>query len=253
MYYIAAMPSADSQVDITRGFLGEPPKATRYAKTAPAPLEVHGLVLDMVKPSDKVLDVGCGSGNISVFLRDERQCDVDGIEPDAERYATAAGLGVNMVGEMLDQPTVDTLGKYDAVLFLDVLEHIVSPFDQLELAKQLLKEDGRIIISVPNVAHWSVRLNLLRGRFNYAPTGIMDATHLRWFTVHTLQRLVERAGLEVDELRYSAGLTMPFMRKGPLKWLSKPMKTRLVKLGLKLAPRLFALQPVMAARLPKAT
>ena len=86
-------------------------------------------------------------------------------------------------------------GAYDAILFLDVLEHLRDPDGVLRAARDWLRPGGRVLCSLPNVAHWRVRLALARGRFDYTENGLMDATHLRWFTRRTARELLTRAGL----------------------------------------------------------
>src|SRR5262245_42234591 len=73
-------------------------------------------------------------------------------------------------------------GRFDTIVLADVIEHLPDPAEMVSLLKQGLVPDGSIVASVPNVAHWFVRIDLLRGSFNYQEMGIMDATHLRWFT-----------------------------------------------------------------------
>jgi hypothetical protein len=80
-----------------------------------------------------------------------------------------------------------------------------------------IKPNGIVLISVPNVTHWSIRLNLLMGRFDYEPIGIMDATHLRWFTAKTIRSLVEFNDLHIIEMRQTAGMSLPIYSRGLLK------------------------------------
>jgi SAM-dependent methyltransferase len=87
--------------------------------------------------------------------------------------------------------------RFDVILFADVLEHVADPLPVLQRLLGYLAEDGQIIVSLPNVAAWTVRLGLLAGRFDYRPSGILDDTHLRFFTRESARRLLESAGLEV--------------------------------------------------------
>ena len=100
-------------------------------------------------------------------------------------------------------------GPFDVVMASDVLEHTPSPAALLTLMRLAVKPTGTILISVPNIAHWSVRLKLLFGNFDYEPVGIMDATHLRWFTAKTITELVESTGLTIIEFRHSSGVDLP--------------------------------------------
>jgi SAM-dependent methyltransferase len=101
--------------------------------------------------------------------------------------------------------------RYDCVAFLDVLEHIPDPFAALIKARQALKPGGRVLLSVPNVGHWSVVWDLLEGRFDYLPVGILCTTHLRFFSRLGLQTLLQDAGLEIERWEDEASpLPAPF-------------------------------------------
>jgi len=78
---------------------------------------------------------------------------------------------------------------FDGVVFKDVLEHVADPAALLRDARSLLRPGGRVIASIPNVAHWTVRLRLLFGHFDYTPTGLLDATHLRFFMEASVRAL----------------------------------------------------------------
>ena len=97
----------------------------------------------------------------------------------------------------LGGPLTDAAATYDAVLMLDVLEHLVDPADVLRRVRSTLRPGGVGLVSLPNVAHWSVRKELAMGRFRYTPSGLLDATHLRFFTLQTGTALVEGAGWEI--------------------------------------------------------
>jgi hypothetical protein len=91
--------------------------------------------------------------------------------------------------------------RFDTVVFADVLEHVKQPERALTDARSILNDDGRVIVSIPNVAHGNVRLDLLLGRFDYTSLGLLDHTHLRFFTETTLAALLAESGYEVEEIR----------------------------------------------------
>jgi 2-polyprenyl-3-methyl-5-hydroxy-6-metoxy-1,4-benzoquinol methylase len=144
----------------------------------------------------RLLDVGAADGLLSRHLT-ARGWRVTGVEsdPDAAR-AGAAGCERMIVADLNhDVPDVD--GPYDAVVCGDVLEHLVDPDRVLAALGAALVPGGVVIVSVPNVAHLWMRLSLLAGRFDYADRGILDRTHLRFFTRRTLRALLRGAGLRV--------------------------------------------------------
>ena len=169
----------------------------------------HTLAILDVPPGSLVLDVGTADGSVARRLV-ERECRVVGIEVDpdaasaAKRYCERVVIG--------DVETIDLAAavdglEFDVVLLLDVLEHLRDPLPVLKAAANRLRPGGRAIISVPNVTHAALRLQLLTGSFEYTETGLLDRTHLRFFDRGSLERLVAQAGLTVvDRMRTSAGL-----------------------------------------------
>jgi hypothetical protein len=135
-------------------------------------------------------------------------------------------------------------------MFSDVLEHLVSPNDMLKLAIGGLKPGGILLVSVPNVAHWSLRLNLLFGRFNYTETGLCDATHLRWFTQRGIEDLVKNQGLDILALRHTAGISLPVYLSRYFRIIPPGVLRNSIRVLTKLFPRLFACQFVVKARKP---
>ena len=143
----------------------------------------------------RLLDVGCARGHLSAVLASQGW-RVTGIEYDAADAAVARDKGIDVfVGTAED--TMGTMNeKFDVIVFADVLEHFVHPEDVLSQARDLLVPGGRIVISIPNVAHLSVRLQLLMGSFTYTDRGILDRTHLHFYTKKTLKKMIVGAGLD---------------------------------------------------------
>lgn len=163
---------------------------------------VYAIALGWLKDGDAVLDVGCNTGYVGRAARERLRVVFDGIEGDAEAAARARETyrEVFLVDLASGPPWPGVGGRYDAVLALDVIEHLPEPRTALRALAGLLAPGGRLVLSVPNVAHWSVRLGLLSGRFDYAETGILDRTHLRFFTKATLLETCAEAGLAVEEI-----------------------------------------------------
>lgn len=157
-----------------------------------------------------VLDVGCGFATTAQRIRDLGN-RVSGIEsnPDAARVAR------ERIDEVIeaDLQSADAFGnrRFDVIIFADVLEHVAWPVGILEKFNARLKPGGTVIVSLPNVGLWSVRLGLLFGRFHYAESGVLDRTHLRFFTRSSAVELLRAAGLEPVRRTYNPGLVRPFV------------------------------------------
>jgi 2-polyprenyl-3-methyl-5-hydroxy-6-metoxy-1,4-benzoquinol methylase len=149
-----------------------------------------------------VLDVGCASGYLGQELV-KRGCSVWGLESDLDAIQGIPD-GAYVAIAHVDLDEVDRLpwneDRFDVVIAADVLEHLSDPSRALRVLTSGLEPRGLVIVSVPNVAHASVRAKLLLGRFDYTPTGILDETHKRFFTFKTARALVEGCGLVVERV-----------------------------------------------------
>jgi 2-polyprenyl-3-methyl-5-hydroxy-6-metoxy-1,4-benzoquinol methylase len=170
----------------------------------------HSLLVRYANGGRLVLDVGCATGYLASKLA-ATGAVVDGIEVD--RSAAAEALAVCrhvVVGSAADADVWrQTQGSYDVVVLGDVIEHLPDPVGALGLAKGVLALGGRLVVSLPNVANWLVRARLVAGRFEYSDTGIMDRTHLRWFTLRTCHETFAAAGLTVARWAPAAGGPTP--------------------------------------------
>ena len=146
-----------------------------------------------------ILDVGCGNGEFGKKLMEMRGAVVWGVEP----YASAcnqAKLALARVFNTYFSSSTLTIkdSKFDAIIFNDVLEHMVDPQEALEFAKTLLNENGVIVSSIPNIRHYKVLKKLLFNKsFEYKDSGILDKTHLRFFTSSSILAMYTNAGLNV--------------------------------------------------------
>lgn len=168
----------------------------------------HTLMLELVGGSKRVLDVGCATGYLARALV-EQGCTVAGIESDPVAAEEARpDLERLVVGdvEQLDLTAAFGGERFDVIVFGDVLEHLKDPLVALRAVRPLLADRGSVVASIPNIAHGSVRLALLAGRFDYQPLGLLDSTHLRFFTRASIESLFHEAGLvPVDVRRTTAG------------------------------------------------
>ncbi len=159
-----------------------------------------------------LLDVGCSSGGFGGALRKNRDIHVTGVElnPDAAKQA------VDQLDRVFHDnaeyfPYAEYAGEFDCITFNDILEHLVDPWAVLRAAKEALSPDGIIIASLPNIRHFEVIKDLvLRGKWTYVPEGILDKTHLRFFTRSSGVSLFEESGLEV--------LKVEGINGGPFPW-----------------------------------
>jgi methionine biosynthesis protein MetW len=209
--------------------------------------EVAAIIRDWVPEGARVLDVGCATGSHTLKFTHGKKCQVLGIEPDAARAAVARSRGLDVVTGVLDEELLRTRGPFDLIIFGDVLEHVPGPASLLNLAKAGLAPGGIIAASVPNVAHWTVRVLLLFGRFDYKPSGIMDATHLRWFTQKSFRSLFEHAGMKVLEMSPAAGTWMGVYELPPFRFVPKGLRDKMVRWLARGWPRLFGCQMVVRA------
>ena len=147
----------------------------------------------------KLLDVGCARGHLSTKLK-ENGWQVTGIEYDEEDARVAERAGISIIVGTAEESLQKLTEFYDVIVFADVLEHFVDPPFVLKLATEKLKPSGQIIISIPNVAHFSVRLQLLLGSFNYTDRGILDRTHLHFYTKRSLKEMITLSDLCVVRL-----------------------------------------------------
>jgi 2-polyprenyl-3-methyl-5-hydroxy-6-metoxy-1,4-benzoquinol methylase len=164
--------------------------------------------------SPALLDIGCGRGQLADAAR-HLTYRVTGIECHPAALAVARDRVDDLLPiDLADQGTV-AAGlddrKFDVILFADVLEHTADPLNVLRFYLGFLKPSGRIVVSLPNIACWDRRLALLFGRFDYADSGIMDRTHLRFFTFRTAQTLLGEAGLTILSVGHAPGVTRAFL------------------------------------------
>jgi len=159
--------------------------------------------VEMIGGNKRVLEFGCASGYVSRVLRD-RGCRVVGIEIDPEFASQAKEFCEDVIignAEELDLESTLAERSFDVAVFGDVLEHMTDPLGILRRVRQWLVPDGYVVASLPNIAHGAVRLALLDGRFEYTPEGLLDETHLRFFTHDTIKDLFHQAGFVLVETR----------------------------------------------------
>jgi len=148
-----------------------------------------------------VLELGASSGYMTEVL-ERKGCTVDAVELNATDAAKAARhCRKIVVGSVEDSATFAGFGgPYDVVLMADILEHLRSPEAALREVRKRMHPDARALVSLPNIAYFRMRLDLLKGRFDYADYGLLDRTHLRFYTLKTAVALFAAAGLSLEEV-----------------------------------------------------
>ena len=157
------------------------------------------IISSRVKPNSVVLEFGCANGRFTRFLHEKLNCTVYAIEIDAqasldaEPYAEKIYVGDINTGEW--QFAFKGI-LFDYIIFADVLEHLISPEATLKAAKHMLKSNGSMLLSIPNAAHNALIISLLNDEFEYQPYGLLDDTHIRFFTKKSIDQLIEKCDLK---------------------------------------------------------
>lgn len=178
------------------------PVTSSDRKTADYYLETRPDIQAMVEAGGKrVLDVGCAGGELGRALKQAGAVEVVGIERSTEAAALAK--------EWLDQVFVSDVenfslplndASFDCIIFADILEHTVDPWSVVASYGRYLKTDGRVVASIPNVRFYAVIARLLFNRWGYRESGILDNTHLRFFTLPTIREMFRQAGYEIERV-----------------------------------------------------
>ena len=162
------------------------------------------LLAELIAPGEHVLDLGCGTGALGRHLTQARNCIFDGLtlsHAEAEQ-ASQQYRRVEVADLETANPAQLLAGhRYDTIVCADVLEHLRRPAHLLDHCRTLLAPEGRILVSVPNAAYAGLVLELMHGEFRYRPEGLLDHTHLRFFTRQSLTRFFIENGWQIDHLQ----------------------------------------------------
>jgi len=196
----------------------------------------NGSIFSEIPTQSLCLDVGCASGNLGAALIAYKGCRVQGIDINLDALSQATHKGYEQVYALdliRDPGGLDIVPDltFDCIICADVLEHFVNPELILPILANKLKPGGSMIVSLPNVAFGLNRLHLLLGNWNYREYGIMDKTHLRFYTIQSGVSLIKDSGLEVLKVR-------PYNQFGFLRYL-KPLE--------RIFPGFFAYQFIIVA------
>jgi 2-polyprenyl-3-methyl-5-hydroxy-6-metoxy-1,4-benzoquinol methylase len=192
-------------------------------------------VLQLIPGSARcVLEIGCGAGRLGEALKERQTCEVVGVELNGDAAERAKQRLDRVVVGDVERLTLDFAdGSFDCLVCADVLEHLVDPGGFLARARRWLKDNATVVASIPNVRHHSVVGSLIEGNWTYEPAGLLDNTHLHFFTRRDAQDLFMKAGYDVQTTQFVPG-------PGYEEWQQQPDKSR-VQVG-----------PVLVTGLPPA-
>ena len=201
------------------------------------------LQLTVPLPAGAALDCGCGAGGNARGLR-QMGWRVTGITVSPRELEMASEwCEAVRLGDLNAGIPQEAGGPFDLVVFSHVLEHLLHPDVALRDAHRLLTPDGRLIVALPNVLYWRMRLKFLFGEFKYEPTGIMDETHVRFYTFRSGMELLRSNGFEIVSTLGDGAFPLPFLRL-----LLPAIAQFLDPLASRLIPSLFGAQILYVAR-----
>lgn len=169
--------------------------------------DINYKVLENVNPKQVILSIGCGNAELEKEIK-KLGSIVYGIDVDPQailiakdKIDEAITLDIEKTKEL-----PYTQKKFDVIIFIDVLEHLLDPLSTLKKVKPYLKRDGYIIASIPNIANWRIRFGLLFGKFDYANYGILDRSHLKFYTLSNAKRLLCEAGFNIAKVDFTTNM-----------------------------------------------
>lgn len=161
-------------------------------------------MMDLKKEHLTVLDVGCACGGNLMRIKEQNpKAKIFGVELNSDSAIFAAQFGT------IDNINIETdekfswTEKFDYIILADIVEHLYDPLRAIKRLKKFLKADGCIVMSIPNIMHISVIADLLKGNWNYSEAGILDKTHIRFFTKESIEKMIVEAGMKLRSIGYN--------------------------------------------------
>ena len=231
--------------------MGHAPNACEIAKNDLSYFEfARPEVLQLIPlTAQRVLEIGCGTGRLGEAVKKRQVCEVVGIELNLDAAERAMQrLDRVIVGDVERLKPNFPDNSFDCLVCADVLEHLVDPAGLLRRARPWLKDHATVVASIPNVRHQSVVGSLIEGNWTYEPAGLLDNTHLHFFTRRDVENLFAKAGYRVEKLQYVPGPSYEEWQRQPDK--SRVQVGRLLVTGLPLeeAEEFFVYQFLVVAR-----
>jgi SAM-dependent methyltransferase len=158
---------------------------------------IDRLSTSYVPVKSKLLELGCATGYMTRYFRTKLHCRVTSV--DINPLAKP-----NIIGDLnlaFTWKKIQSKGFFDVVFASAILEHLPSPEITLQLIKSVLKPEGILIVTLPNVVHWRQRIKILLGKWEYEDYGLLDRTHLRFFNYFTAQKLITDAGFKIKAVK----------------------------------------------------
>src|SRR5262249_64841 len=205
----------------------------------------HTVIMEMLRdrPPGRILDVGCSGGLLAEQMRalGHHVVGLDNVEIPEVR----GRVDTFVHGDLEDGITAEVGDGFDVVVAADVIEHVRRPDMLLQQMARVLAPNGELLVSTPNFGHWYPRIRVVTGTFGYDRRGILDETHLRFFTAKTLRTLFSSHGLDIAELRHT-GLPLDVLSRGDTR--SSRVARRVDHALVRARPTIFAYQFVVRAR-----
>ncbi len=200
---LTALPSEGGKLCATYAGENRRSPLRHISKTVPDPFYFGyprpEVVAFVPQTARRVLDIGCGAGRLGEAIKQRQQATVSGIELDAQAAAAARERLDHVWAGDIEQLDLEIPpGSFDAIVCADVLEHLREPARVLKRIHEWLAPDGCLVASIPNVRHHSVVRSLLQGNWTYESAGLLDRTHLRFFTRREIEKIFHRAGFAIE-------------------------------------------------------
>ena len=169
----------------------------------------RSIIFEMIDKNASVLDMGCACGDLAEKLVKLKNCKVCGLEynPESVKKCISKNIFEEVrqfdLNNLNEQSLTQYNHRFDYVVFGDVLEHLLAPSQTLKCSINYLKDGGKCIVSLPNLSHASIKANLLLNDFTRTPLGILDSTHLHFFTYRTIAAFLAENNLDIVQIAYT--------------------------------------------------
>lgn len=165
------------------------------------------------KSVNRVLDIGCGSGQLGKKIKETIKCEFIGVTYSESEAKLASKYLDQVLIQDINYFDTSDLGIFDCIICSHVLEHLYNPSAFLVKLKKNLSQAGILIVALPNILFWKQRIKFLKGKFRYTDGGLLDKTHYRFFDWDTSLELIQESGYILKYRLADGNIPFPFMRK----------------------------------------